>query len=102
MFYSVWYNALGRLWWLFLISVTCPDVTVFNVEGSFSGLSTTVISTHSFSPSAMADGGSECVEITLVDSPENEPTTLKTVTSGQVTEIKKSHHNLPCALYHTL
>jgi len=43
----------------------------------------------------MADGGSECDEIMVVDSPENEPSTSKTVTSGQVTEIKKSHHNLP-------
>lgn len=42
----------------------------------------------------MADGGSECVEIMVVDSPD-EPSTSKTVKSGQVTEIKKSHHNLP-------
>jgi hypothetical protein len=43
----------------------------------------------------MADGGGECVEIMVVDSPENEPTTSKTVMSGQVTDIKKSHHSLP-------
>lgn len=43
----------GRLWWLFFISVTCPDVTVFDVEGSFSGLSTSIISTHPLSPSAI-------------------------------------------------
>jgi hypothetical protein len=43
----------------------------------------------------MEGGGDECVEIMEVDSPENESTTSKTVTAGQVTEIKKSHHNLP-------
>jgi len=43
----------------------------------------------------MADGESECVEIMVVDSHENEPSTSKTVRSGQVAEIKKSHHNLP-------
>jgi len=43
----------------------------------------------------MTDDGGECVEIMVVDSLENEPSTSKTVTFGQVTEIKKSHHNLP-------
>lgn len=43
----------GRLWWLFLISVPVRYVTVFDVEGSFSGLSTSIISTHSSSASAI-------------------------------------------------
>jgi hypothetical protein len=43
----------GRLWWLFLISVTCPDVNVFDEEGSFSGLSTIIISPHSLPPTAI-------------------------------------------------
>jgi len=43
----------------------------------------------------MADEGDECVEIMVVDSPKNGPSTSKTVTSGQVREIRKSHHNLP-------